>query len=167
MRARRRSQGHSAAGESSMTLHAAEKAGSWSRRSSSCSPRRHRAPAASEPARLGRSLGASDRLIHPPSVGSRPCLTNPCDGGCVRERGRYGARVREWRAWPQLTPYLPEGGGCRRPPPFPLESELPRALHRLTLRRGRRSLPPFWRGAAASLFAPQPSSRLRLLRRPA
>src|SRR6185312_9551821 len=117
-RAPRTSQGHSAASEASLTHPCGRKGGEWSRRSSSYSPRRRRAPAASEPVRLGRSLVAGDRLTHPPSAGSRPCLTNPRDGGCASrawplrcQSSENGVRGRS----PRQTP--PEEEAASQPPP--------------------------------------------------
>jgi hypothetical protein len=58
------------------------------------------------------------RLTHPPFAGSRSRLTNPRDGGCGCRHGRYVERVREWRAWPQLTPLGSRRRRRPHPPPF-------------------------------------------------
>jgi len=64
-----------------------------SRRSGPASPKEARAPAASEPERLRTSFVAAGRLTHPPSVGSRACLTIPAMGDACVGVPAYVARV--------------------------------------------------------------------------
>ena len=88
-----------------LNLHAAAATGERSgRKSSAAPPEETRAPAASEPASLGRTLAITARLTHPPFVGSRPRLTNPRNGGCQDRLGRYLESLRERRVGPQPTP---------------------------------------------------------------
>jgi len=56
-------------------------------------PEEARAPAASELERLGTSFVAAGRLTHPPSVGSRACLTIPAMGDAGVGVPAYVARV--------------------------------------------------------------------------
>jgi hypothetical protein len=86
------------------------------------------APTPSERHTSSRRIGAcaswvvlwrwTGRLTHPPFAGSRSRLTNPRDGGCGCRHGRYVERVREWRAWPQLTPLGSRRRRRPHPPPF-------------------------------------------------
>jgi hypothetical protein len=81
-------------------------------------PEEARAPAASELERLGTSFVAAGRLTHPPSAGSRACLTIPAMG----DAGRWCAHLRCERprmAWEAAAHAL--GSRRRRipqPPPF-------------------------------------------------
>jgi hypothetical protein len=100
-----------------MPFHAAPQAGSGAAAIAPAPPE-PRAPAASKPAPLGRTLAAHRPLDPSPVRWFTAVLDKPRNGGCRRRLSRYLESLRERRVEPQLTPL-----GLRRrrrpqPPPF-------------------------------------------------
>jgi len=137
-------------------------------------PEEARAPAASEPERLGSSFVAAERLTHPPSVGSRDCLTIPAMGdagvgvpayGCESLRMAWEAAAHALGSRRRRIPQPPPSHFRRRlktqgnHSPATAKSSLPSCLSGPTLPRYVavwRVLPPHGLG---------PSARKRLLPR--